>query len=108
MRYILFPLLVVFQLQAQEVLFEGHVYDNKTKDPIPYVNLSFLNTLKGTSTDEEGHYFVDRVLPMGLKSSAFICQSVTNAVRFIAKKHDISLINYLDDFAGAENGIVTV
>ncbi|CAG2216422.1 unnamed protein product [Mytilus edulis] len=50
----------------------------------------------------KGHYFVDRVLPMGLKSSAFICQSVTNAVRFIAKKHDISLINYLDDFAGAE------
>ncbi|CAG2194905.1 RP-S9e [Mytilus edulis] len=50
----------------------------------------------------KGHFFVDRVLPMGLKSSAFICQSVTNAVRFIAKKHDISLINYLDDFAGAE------
>ncbi|CAC5406931.1 unnamed protein product [Mytilus coruscus] len=50
----------------------------------------------------KGHYFVDRVLPMGLKSSAFICQTVTNAVRFIAKNHDISLINYLDDFAGAE------
>ncbi|CAC5366108.1 unnamed protein product [Mytilus coruscus] len=50
----------------------------------------------------KGHYFVDRVLPMGLKSSAFICQTVTNAVRFIAKNHDISLINYLDDCAGAE------
>ncbi|CAC5387140.1 unnamed protein product [Mytilus coruscus] len=50
----------------------------------------------------KGHYFVDRVLPMGLKSSAFICQTVTNAVRFIAKNHDISLINYLDEFAGAE------
>ncbi|CAC5380061.1 unnamed protein product [Mytilus coruscus] len=50
----------------------------------------------------KGHYFVDRVLPMGLKSSAFICQTVTNAVTFIAKNHDISLINYLDDFAGAE------
>ncbi|CAC5384008.1 unnamed protein product [Mytilus coruscus] len=29
-------------------------------------------------------------------------KTVTNAVRFIAKNHDISLINYLDDFAGAE------
>jgi len=39
---------------------------------------------------------------MGLKSSAFICQRVTDAVGFIAKKHDVSVINYLDDFAGAE------
>jgi hypothetical protein len=59
MRYILFFLFVVFQLQAQEVLFEGHVYDNETKEAIPYVNVSFLNTLKGTSTDEKGHFFVD-------------------------------------------------
>lgn len=59
MRYILFSLFVALQIQAQEVLFEGHVYDHKTKEPIPYVNLSFLNTLKGTSTDEQGHFFVD-------------------------------------------------
>ncbi len=59
MRYILFPLLAVLQLHAQEVLFEGTVFDYKTKEPIPYVNLSFLNTLKGTSTDEEGHFFMD-------------------------------------------------
>jgi len=50
-------------MQAQEVLFEGHVYDNNSKDPIPYVNLSFLNTLKGTSTDEEGHFFLDIPTP---------------------------------------------
>jgi len=29
MRYFLFPLFVVFQMQAKEVLFEGHVFDNK-------------------------------------------------------------------------------
>lgn len=61
MRYLFLPVLLLFILQtnAQEVLFEGHVYDTKTKIPIPYVNLSFLNTLKGTSTDEKGHYFLD-------------------------------------------------
>lgn len=59
MRHFLIPLFFVFQMQAQEVLFEGHVYDHKTKMPIPYVNLSFLNTLKGTSTDEQGHFFID-------------------------------------------------
>ena len=61
MKCILFPLvmLLIFQVQAQEVLFEGHVYDTKTKEPIPYVNLSFLNTLKGSSTDEQGHFYLD-------------------------------------------------
>lgn len=63
MRYILFPLFIAFQMQAQEVLFEGHVYDNKTKEPIPYVNLSFLNTLKGSSTDEQGHFYLDIPTP---------------------------------------------
>lgn len=59
MRSILFSLFLLAQLNAQEVLFEGNVLDSKTKEPIPYVNLSFLNTLKGTSTDEKGHFFLD-------------------------------------------------
>lgn len=59
MRFLLLPFLIAFQLNAQEVLFEGKVYDSRTKEPIPYVNLSFLNTLKGTSTDEDGHFFMD-------------------------------------------------
>lgn len=59
MRCMLFSLFIVLQLNAQEVLFEGHVYDHRTKEPIPYVNLSFLNTLNGTSTDENGHFFQD-------------------------------------------------
>lgn len=92
MRYLLFPLLVVFQMQAQEVLFEGHVYDNKSKEPIPYVNLSFLNTLKGTSTDEVGHYFVDIPTPylekqvhissLGYKDTIVAAQQLYEAKRF--------------------------
>ncbi len=59
MRYLLLFFLCTVHLNAQEVLFEGHVYDKNTQAPIPYVNLSFLNTLKGTSTDEKGHFFLD-------------------------------------------------
>ncbi len=59
MKSLLFFFFVVLHIHAQEVLFEGHIYDQKTKETIPYVNLSFLNTLKGTSTDEEGHFFID-------------------------------------------------
>lgn len=46
-------------LSSQESLLEGFVRDADTKAPIPYVNLSILNTLKGTSTDEKGHFYFD-------------------------------------------------
>ena len=46
------------------------------------------------------HIYFDRVLPMGMRSSAMICQRVTNSVRHIVKKHNIDVVNYLDDFWG--------
>jgi len=86
MRFILFPLLLVAQLSAQEVLFEAKVLDSKTKDPIPYVNLSFLNTLKGTSTDEDGHFFIDipedllenevHISSLGYKDSIIVAKQI--------------------------------
>jgi hypothetical protein len=46
--------------------------------------------------------FFDRVLPMSLKSSAFICQRITNAVAYCAAQQGFRIINYLDDFAAAD------
>ena len=38
---------------------------------------------------------------MGLRSAAYICQQVTNAVSYICDFHyGLQVINYLDDFAG--------
>ncbi|CAG2203365.1 unnamed protein product [Mytilus edulis] len=50
----------------------------------------------------KNHIFVDRVLSMGLRSSAHICQRVTSSVVYMMKQSGYSLLNYLDDFAGAE------
>ncbi|SHK45967.1 carboxypeptidase-like regulatory domain-containing protein [Maribacter aquivivus] len=52
-------LLIMGVGHAQEVLVEGHVYDDKTKTAVPYANISFLKTLKGTSSDEEGYFYID-------------------------------------------------
>ena len=46
--------------------------------------------------------FADRVLPMGLRSSAQICQRITTAVSFMFYKMGYMVVNYLDDFGGAE------
>ena len=39
---------------------------------------------------------------MGLRSAAYLCQRVTNIIASIAKKHGVSVSNYLDDFGGVE------
>lgn len=44
---------------SQNVDFEGRVVDARTNAPIPYVNISFLNTLVGTSTDESGFFALE-------------------------------------------------
>lgn len=49
-----------------------------------------------------GQLFYDRVLAMGLRSAAQMCQRVTSAIGFIFKKRGFDVINYLDDFGGAE------
>ena len=50
-----------------------------------------------------GKTYIDRVLPMGLRSSAFICQRITNAISYIMSTEGYCSINYLDDFALAES-----
>ena len=86
-------MLFVVQLKAQqEVLFEGKVYDSKTKEPIPYVNLSFLNTLKGTSTDDNGYFFLDiptaylnkqvHVSSLGYKDTIVTARNIYEAKQF--------------------------
>ncbi|CAC5407176.1 unnamed protein product [Mytilus coruscus] len=51
----------------------------------------------------ENHIFFDRVLSMGFRSAAYICQRVTNAVSFILDAHyDLQIVNYLDDLAGCD------
>lgn len=49
------------------------------------------------------HIFFERVLSMGCRSSAHICQRVTNAVSYVMKvQYNVDIVNYLDDFAGGE------
>lgn len=90
--FLLFIFLFSFTVGAQEVHFEGHVFAHKSKAPIPYVNLSFLNTLKGTSTDEKGHFFLDLPTPylekqvhvssLGFKDTIVVAKDIFNAKRF--------------------------
>lgn len=50
----------------------------------------------------KNHIYFDKVLAMGLRSSAHICMRTTNAIKFMCQKHGLSILNYIDDLAGCE------
>ena len=46
--------------------------------------------------------YFDKVLPMGMRSAPYIAQRITNAIAFIHWTLGFFLLNYVDDFVGAE------
>lgn len=42
--------------EASKITIKGIVYNEFTKEPIPFVNMIIRNTLAGTATDEEGRF----------------------------------------------------
>ena len=50
----------------------------------------------------DGELYFDKVLPMGMRSAPYIAQRVTNAIRHIHEQRKFFLLNYVDDFLGAE------
>ena len=49
-----------------------------------------------------GEIYFDKVLPMGMRSAPYIAQRVTNAIAYIHRKLQFFILNYVDDFVGAE------
>ena len=50
----------------------------------------------------DGDIYFDKVLPMGMRSAPYIAQRVTNTIAYIHRKLKFFLLNYVDDFIGAE------
>ena len=46
--------------------------------------------------------YFDKVLPMGMRTAPYIAQRVTNAIKHIHQQLEYYLLNYVDDFLGAE------
>jgi len=55
-RHIFLLLLVTTQVCSQQVSFKGRLLDAKTKKPVVYANISFLETTKGISSTENGSF----------------------------------------------------
>ena len=50
----------------------------------------------------DGEHYFDKVLPMGMRLAPYIVQRITDAIRYIHEQLGFFLLNYVDDFLGAE------
>ena len=50
----------------------------------------------------EGKIYFDKVLPMGMRSAPYITQRISNAIAYIIRKVKYFILNYVDNFVGAE------
>ncbi len=77
-KFLWLILLLSFPIQAQRMEFKGKLLDAETKEPIVYANLSFLNSQKGISSNEDGTFsmYIDK--------------------KYLEKQIHISCLNYKD------------
>ena len=54
----------------------------------------------------DNKFYFDTAICFGLRTGAKFCQDTTNAISHIAEKKGYNLKNYIDDFIGAEKGLL--
>ena len=52
----------------------------------------------------QGDLYFDKMVPMGVRTGPYIAQRVSSAITWIVQQVQYYLLNYVDDFVGAENG----
>jgi hypothetical protein len=67
----------------------AHTFRQIPIDPLDIVNLG---------VEWEGNIYLNTILPFGFRHGSAICQRITDAVRYILSKKNITLVNYIDDF----------
>ena len=50
----------------------------------------------------DNNIYFDKVLPMGMRSAPYIAQRLSNAIAWIHRQLEYYILNYVDDFVGAE------
>jgi hypothetical protein len=69
-----------------QILIRGHVYDNQSKKPIPYVNVGILEENLGTITNADGYFFIK--VPTKFSGSSL----VVSHIGFMSQRIPIQLL----------------
>lgn len=59
-------------LSAQEYELTGRVFDNRTNEPLPFVNITYNQTKNGTAADIDGRFLLNAVVPITHLTFSFV------------------------------------
>ena len=72
---LLLPFFIIFRVQAQSILdypIKGAIYDNGSKEPLPYANIYLKKSNLGTITNSKGEFEINPQRPIYLSDSLTI------------------------------------
>ena len=87
----------IYRLGKEAMMFKidlSRYFRQLPLDPGDYSMIGYI-------IDDELYF--DKVLPMGMRTAPYIAQRITNAIRYIHQQLEYFLLNYVDDFLGAED-----
>ena len=87
----------IFQLGTRAAMFKidlSRYFRQLPLDPGDYSLIGYII---------DGKIYFDKVLPMGMRSAPYIAQRVSNAIAYIHRQMEFFILNYVNDFVGAED-----
>ena len=93
MKKLLFFFLITFlslAAYAQPNIVRGKVFEAGTKNPIPGANVIVKGTTRGVSTDLDGNFTLDKVLPGDVLEISYIGMETQN-VKVVAGRHYLEI-----------------
>ena len=82
LRFVLLSSLFAGSGVAQTTRVTGITIDARTKEPLPFVTVGFVNSRIGTTSDAEGHFTLETYYPTdSVRASSLGFESVTKVVR---------------------------
>jgi hypothetical protein len=97
---------------AQKTIISGRVLDAKTKEPLPFVNISFKYSKVGTTSTMEGNYRIETYYASDSLSASFLGYKLlskkvkldqTQVIDFLLEEGSISLTEIVISGKDAEN-----
>lgn len=102
-------LLVSFPIIAQKTVIKGKVIDQKTQEPLPFVNIVFQDSKIGTTTDMDGNYHIETYYPTDSLQASFMGYRTkskkvkvdqTQTINFELKTGDVQLEEVVIEYTG--------
>ncbi|MBP6389647.1 MAG: carboxypeptidase-like regulatory domain-containing protein [Flavobacteriales bacterium] len=82
LRFVLLSFLFAGSAVAQTTRVTGITIDARTKEPLPFVTVGFVNSRIGTTSDAQGHFALETYYPTdSVRASSLGFEAVTKAVR---------------------------